>query len=384
MCAKTTHLCIAILLLLSSLADSIHPALPWDTPQQNDDFLHLLHDKPPVGINIFSHYDATTGVVPDARGLDYDVAVTVENPEEEKRFPPEDGTFVMSDSNAVKATMTVSDAVYGNGVYELNFSPGATGADNRNPKWLFHPSPTETEYSHFDNSYSNSGIYEGSESLYSTDKDSYYGSYISIKSTHCLSMKTSQMKPRPGVESRSPAFYRIYARMYDTDAWTPIHDQPQETPEVDSIVGINVGDKCYLQHALVVNKLWSSSPLNFAEWRITGKIILQYVETTPAGSFNAANEVTSLYGTKDVQLTWPRLLAQTFTFCWATRYHSATSHNSKIMGTVEDASSMGHDGAKRGRARYQSIYYRSPAHNINGPVTDWLVVCLTNKRPGAP
>ena len=113
---KHNHLCIATFLLIASIADSIHPALPWETPQQNDDFLHLLLDKPPVGINIFSHYDATTGVVPDARGLDYDVAVTVDHPEEEKQFPPDSGTFVFSDSDAVKATMTVSDAAYGNGV----------------------------------------------------------------------------------------------------------------------------------------------------------------------------------------------------------------------------------------------------------------------------
>ena len=67
---KHNHLCISTLLLLASHADaSEQTTLPWASVQHNDDFFKLLLDKPPVGINIFSQWDAATGKVPDARGL---------------------------------------------------------------------------------------------------------------------------------------------------------------------------------------------------------------------------------------------------------------------------------------------------------------------------
>ena len=47
-----------------------------DTPQPNEAFVQLLVNNPPVGINIFSQYNA--GTVPDARGHAYDVAVGVD------------------------------------------------------------------------------------------------------------------------------------------------------------------------------------------------------------------------------------------------------------------------------------------------------------------
>ena len=98
--------------------------LPWDSPQQNDEFLRLLVDKAPVGINIFSHYDATTGKVPDARGwVNYDGTVT----NRIVQFPPADGTFVNLNKDKFTATMTISDAEYGNGVYHLEYSD--------NPGW---------------------------------------------------------------------------------------------------------------------------------------------------------------------------------------------------------------------------------------------------------
>ena len=111
-------LCISTLLIPASLAETTQPntaVLPWDSPQQNDDFLRVLLEKPPADVNIFSHYDATKGIVPDARGNGYDVAV-----DKPLQFPPADGTVVMSNTDNDKGTMTKSDAAYGNGVYELN------------------------------------------------------------------------------------------------------------------------------------------------------------------------------------------------------------------------------------------------------------------------
>jgi len=113
------------------------------------------------------------------------------------------------------------------------------------------------------------------------------------------------------------------------------------------------------------------------------------VETAPAGSFNAANEVASLYGDGNTQLTWPRPLAQTFTVCWAARYHSTTSQNNNILGFVDDGSHLGHDNnngdPNRGRARVEGYFIASGSNYASGegsdrPITNWLVVCWTNGR----
>ena len=60
----------------SSCSYSMGDSPTCGTYRQNDDFIMLLQNKPPVGINIFSHYGATTGLVPDARGIDYEVTVS--------------------------------------------------------------------------------------------------------------------------------------------------------------------------------------------------------------------------------------------------------------------------------------------------------------------
>jgi hypothetical protein len=44
-------------------------------PQQNEWFLLLLKKKPPIGINIFTDVDYGLQVVPDIRGLDYNVEI---------------------------------------------------------------------------------------------------------------------------------------------------------------------------------------------------------------------------------------------------------------------------------------------------------------------
>jgi hypothetical protein len=79
--------------------------LPWDSPQQNDDFLQLLIAKPPVGIHIFSHYDAATGTVPDARGVVYDVDVAFGDA---VQFPPllNDASVTFAEGVDNTATMT--------------------------------------------------------------------------------------------------------------------------------------------------------------------------------------------------------------------------------------------------------------------------------------
>ena len=113
--------------------------LPWRKPQQNDAFLQLLQAKPPAGINIFAHYDAATGVVPDARGRDAPAAKNV------VQFPPAGGTVGMSANNDGTETMTISGAGYGNGAYQLDIPP--TGDSNgRNPKWVFGRQPEDKGY----------------------------------------------------------------------------------------------------------------------------------------------------------------------------------------------------------------------------------------------
>ena len=114
---KHNHLCIFTLFLLTShIAAIITPTdeviLPWDSLQQNDDFLRLLIGNPPVGINIFSHYDAATGVVPDARGSNYDITVT----DGQVQFPPVDASgvsIVSQDTSSAKMTITGAQQLNG-------------------------------------------------------------------------------------------------------------------------------------------------------------------------------------------------------------------------------------------------------------------------------
>ena len=67
-----SNLYIYTFLLLVSQAAAV---LIWDSPQQNDAFLQLLETKPPAGINLFSHHNAVSNKVPDARGFAYEVTV---------------------------------------------------------------------------------------------------------------------------------------------------------------------------------------------------------------------------------------------------------------------------------------------------------------------
>jgi len=78
--ALLAKICMCLLLMWSFFTGDCDATTPWDSPQQNDAFLELLKNEPPVGINIFSHFDAATGKVPDARGFDYDVTVTGPTP----------------------------------------------------------------------------------------------------------------------------------------------------------------------------------------------------------------------------------------------------------------------------------------------------------------
>jgi Tyrosine-protein kinase ephrin type A/B receptor-like len=68
--------CQLFLLAVLLLASHVVAAFPWTTPQQNDVFLQFLVTTPPVGINIFSHYNSVAKTVPDARGNTHTITLT--------------------------------------------------------------------------------------------------------------------------------------------------------------------------------------------------------------------------------------------------------------------------------------------------------------------
>ena len=194
-------------------------------------------------------------------------------------FPPEDGTHKMTDVSDTTATMTLSGAQYGNGAYELQYPAGEKFDRGRHPMYMFGRNEALTENRFIiTEGFDAKGVYTGEYSLPSTDGDVYKGSILRVKSAHCLSMKTSRVVPRSVREIRIPGIYRIYARMHDTDEWTRIRDisEDERSSGDHAAVDVEVGGRCYLQHALVVHKLWegdNSNYLNMGKWLITGEIM---------------------------------------------------------------------------------------------------------------
>jgi hypothetical protein len=191
--------------------------LPWDSPQQNDDFLQLLLDKPPVGIHIFSHYDAATGTVPDARGLGsaYDVTVALGG---EVQFPPvgSDVAFGTLGHSSRSTTMTVTGAAVGNGVSTVSWSSSWSNErqDYFAGVYVFDNDPDKSDVGGFweagydDNEYPD----DGPNYIDLT----YRGDWLKFTSPSCFSMTSSQFIERPGDEHSMPKFYKIYARNLKT------------------------------------------------------------------------------------------------------------------------------------------------------------------------
>jgi Tyrosine-protein kinase ephrin type A/B receptor-like len=306
-----------------SLQSCARTTFPWTTTQQNDEFLALLRAKPPVGINILSHYDSVTNTVPDARGLAYDVVLGVSN------IPPLNVSNILpfpsasvAFSNLVgnTATMTISGTTGSSGVSNVAWSSRLDPYSV--PYNMLGVSPAEVAGVHFANNYDYvgaTGVYQG-PSTYTLD-GVYKGDWFTFTSPACFRMTSSQFTKRPTRPQASPGMYKIYAKNTTLEAWTVVYDQTTILSTSEQVVPINIGDVCYLQYGFVVNQLIGQADiLNFYKWVVKGVYSpMPQVVTTSVAAFNAVNNVTSLYGPVGTIWALPTLPPTTYTRCWTTR-----------------------------------------------------------------
>ncbi|KAJ1464583.1 hypothetical protein T484DRAFT_1757993, partial [Baffinella frigidus] len=155
-------------------------------------------------------------------------------------------------------------------------------------------------------------------------------------------------------------------------------DSPQQNDAFLRLLQNNppVGINIFSQYHATTNKVPDARGNGYdVMWTAGDAPVL---ETEPRG-FNADNDVTSLYGRASTQLQWSVSMAATFTVCWATRYHNATSENQRILDTVAANSFLGHDDGQRGGVYYNGEQYARWAPT-NASVTHWLIACFTNNR----
>ncbi|KAJ1463953.1 hypothetical protein T484DRAFT_1758454, partial [Baffinella frigidus] len=383
-------------------------AFPWTTAQQNDEFLALVGAKPPVGINIFSHYDAVSGKVPDARGNGYDVTatktITVDVIIANRIYPPTNMVNWFSESRSLYyAKFTLTGQSYGNGGYTVRASNmygdpfygyGPWKVFGYSP-WNQHVGRANTYGAHWKIHEYSSGVYQKSASLDGT----YKGDWVTIKHPAPFVLKSFQFVPNyEGEMSNMPGKFKIYGRNDDGDLWTLLYTQ-SAVPSTFSTNAIYYTTTTlpYSEYGMVVGQLRGDSAHSdnhltfryFNMWghptptvAITTTAATQLsIETEPGtGGFNAVNPIASLYGEPHIQLSWPAPLAATFTVCWATRYHSATSTNARILETTTGNSLLGHADGKRGKLLHNGQWYMYNGVIPDAPATDWLVACFTNGR----
>jgi hypothetical protein len=285
-------------------------SFPWTTPQQNDEFLGLLLTKPPVGINIFSHYDTTTGKVPDARGNGYDVTVALATVfVNANRIYPPTRTFVWTSENynTLVATFSLTEQSYGNGGYTIRASSKYT---SNTGAWLVFADTSQPAKGHWDPGQYSSGVYIGVSSL----DGSYKGDWVTIKHPAPFVMKEFRFVERSlAILSRMPGKFKIYGRNNDDDLWTLLYTQSAAPSTFAHDATYNTATTYpYSEYGMVVSQLRGSDiVLNFLSFEMWG--------TEPVSAFNAVNPVTYLYGGVLTTWTWPTLPSPTYTRCWVTR-----------------------------------------------------------------
>lgn len=323
-------------------------------PIQHNTIQKLMDAKPPFGINIFSQYDSTTKLVPNARGGSYDVAVgqspTISH------FPPHNSTIVFGALDLLTIDMTISNSFVGigTGVSTLEwssvsgtcepwanciltptlspyhiFDPNTTSTTG--VRWLYkttsHPGPYLVNYYSL-TSHSYVKRYRGSNYI----EPEYKGDWFKFTSPWCFTMKSSEFVGTLNDRGSRPGEFKIYARNNDDDEWVVKHTQTERwTPdykvcgpghydycELPARTNINLGDVCYFQYAFVVKEMFrpnDGNKLSFVAWNISG-VYAAHVVTTPVGILQVENPVKSLYGSVGTTWTLPALPA-VYTRCWA-------------------------------------------------------------------
>jgi hypothetical protein len=288
-----------------------------ESPQQNDEFLDLLVIKPPVGINIFSQYNART--VPDARGFAYDVAIGSDMDSLSVQDFPLPG-YVSTAIYTTPTVFTQTGTTCCDGAWTIQWS---SAADSRRYKPSYMLERNAPEYALFPDSYCcANGRHTGGRNL----NGDYPGEWLTFKSTTCFSMTTSKLVGGDEA-SYTHKDYRIYGRNYDTDRWTVLYDHIGFVRNAPA-VAIDLDGACYRQYGLVIGNM---SPygiqLRMRDWIIEGKYVQNapiIVTTTADG--NAVNPVAAVYGPVGVMWAFPTLPA-THTVCSTMRYTDTNTLN---------------------------------------------------------
>ena len=137
-------------------------------------------------------------------------------------------------------------------------------------------------------------------------------------------MEESYFRPQNGWEHRHPGKYKIYARMYEYDPWTVIHDHSIIT--LPDFVTVDTNGRCYLHYAFVVNQLYgplsiekSSTLLSMDQWEIKGVYFQSYEGKEYVAPLEKGNYVSSLYSYEKTKWTWPLMTTSSYTRCWISK-----------------------------------------------------------------
>jgi hypothetical protein len=363
---------VAILLLACTWPHTVS-AFPWDTPQQNDQFLLLLVAKPPVGINIFSHYVSNT--VPDARGSTYSVSIT--------------GSPQLTTGSDAGAVNVVTSLYIPVGTVLTWPTPPTQGGFTRCWTWVTHNGESKWVVECF-----SSMDYEMAPFSHVTDQttglsqvmtlpalDTAVGNYVHSSYTWDIELDNAEMKlvtralrkelggvPYEGSVAVVPITDIRAYKLRFLLALRP----PQSINIFADFVGTTVRDRM---------------GNGFEATLTAGEAVL--VPST--GLSNGANNtITALQGTMSTALLWPvGSIPPIMTICSVSRYAgSCTPSAWQGCGQILTATGSpsytsatfhGHASKKRGMARYSGGWTTQYDFSEGVLLTDWLVMCGTNE-----
>jgi hypothetical protein len=187
--------------------------------------------------------------------------------------------------NITSASHTISDELYGNGVYNTNQSSIYQNLETSKGFQLFNDNVNtlfETHYTSSDNRYNMStGIYQGSDNLVS----GYNGEWITINLPVKIVLTSYKFMTRNHTtyHDRSPANYKIYGSN-DGSTWVEIVSRTKTLSDYNTTHPTHTSMKiltdvltttpdAYCYFGLVINKLTGTTGalVDFDNWEIYGK-----------------------------------------------------------------------------------------------------------------
>ena len=251
-----------IFFILTFFFVSISSSLTCTTPQQNDDFLQLLHETNPQGIYTFSHFNGITGRVTDARNREHDRLL--QYGQNEVRWPPIDATVTIVDiDNSINKWIRINENLW-------SFVQPSSVHVGFSPARMLMPQDYGGDSAHYALDRYSSGIYVGNDGVY----DGYKGDWLKWTISNCFRISKLRFVPHQKMDiysDRLPGHFILYAREYpDEGPFSVVHSQDQ--PAGGSTLTIDLHGVCYREYAIVVGSLngITQSALNIDQMQIFG------------------------------------------------------------------------------------------------------------------